>query len=569
MEEQIPQTTPIEPSQAPKKFNWLPIIGLFLILAVVLAAALFLKQKVSPKPDSQNSSSQSATTSSEPLVSGLIDWHYPSYSYMSIFKNTDTANQYAGQGKFSDVGIFKSGKYSGDHLIVATFPCAELCSPVTAHVVIVNGTSNYIVLKNYSDSLDNVDTSVIDTSKYTVDSETKIPDLEFPQNISGPKPGQNLTRTTLGGGYSLSYTLFNATNLKPIFFDPKVGQVYTTPDDPAQVGDIYARDGFYVKAPDWNVIIYAYKPNFVKDDGSVNITWNDGTKVIKQYVYTDRTGCGSSNYGSIVRGVSVENDLVKSGATDLGDPIYEFKDKNHPFLKNIYDTQYNPYNGPKLSYDEFMANHPVFFWVDSFGRLFRFANNDFQPQAECGKPVIYLYPTKAENVNVKLSLTGGFSYTEPAYGSGWNVLANPSGELTNLADSKIYPYLFWEGRSSDVYQIPDKGFVIAKENVHEFLDSKLALLGLNKKESADFEAYWEPYMQSASYYFVTFMGNAVLDRIAPLQVTPKPDTIIRVLMDFKPLEKPMDVQGYDIKTPERSGFTVVEWGGVKHSDARQ
>jgi hypothetical protein len=33
-------------------------------------------------------------------------------------------------------------------------------------------------------------------------------------------------------------------------------------------------------------------------------------------------------------------------------------------------------------------------------------------------------------------------------------------------------------------------------------------------------------------------------------------------MDFTPLEKPIKAKGYEIKTPERKGFTVVEWGGV-------
>ena len=69
-------------------------------------------------------------------------------------------------------------------------------------------------------------------------------------------------------------------------------------------------------------------------------------------------------------------------------------------------------------------------------------------------------------------------------------------------------------------------------------------------------------MQAAPYYFVTFMGNSVMDELAPLNITPKPDTIIRVLMDFTELKAPISVEGYNIRTPVRKGFTVVEWGGV-------
>ncbi len=69
-------------------------------------------------------------------------------------------------------------------------------------------------------------------------------------------------------------------------------------------------------------------------------------------------------------------------------------------------------------------------------------------------------------------------------------------------------------------------------------------------------------MQGSPYYFVTFLGTSEMNKIAPLTISPKPDTVIRILMDFSPLAKPIKVDGYNIKTPARNGFTVVEWGGV-------
>jgi hypothetical protein len=33
-------------------------------------------------------------------------------------------------------------------------------------------------------------------------------------------------------------------------------------------------------------------------------------------------------------------------------------------------------------------------------------------------------------------------------------------------------------------------------------------------------------------------------------------------MDFKGLDKPITVEGYNIPKRVRNGFTVVEWGGV-------
>jgi hypothetical protein len=85
---------------------------------------------------------------------------------------------------------------------------------------------------------------------------------------------------------------------------------------------------------------------------------------------------------------------------------------------------------------------------------------------------------------------------------------------------------------------------------------------LNKKEIADFIEFWGPKMNSAPYYFVSFLGNREMNYIAPLEITPKPDTIIRVLMDFSPLQQPISVNAYSLPHFERNGFTVVEWGGV-------
>jgi endoglucanase len=50
---------------------------------------------------------------------------------------------------------------------------------------------------------------------------------------------------------------------------------------------------------------------------------------------------------------------------------------------------------------------------------------------------------------------------------------------------------------------------------------------------------------------------------AALEVTPKPETIIRVMMLTQPLESKIDFPLQDLSTLKqtRKGFTVVEWGG--------
>jgi hypothetical protein len=42
-----------------------------------------------------------------------------------------------------------------------------------------------------------------------------------------------------------------------------------------------------------------------------------------------------------------------------------------------------------------------------------------------------------------------------------------------------------------------------------------------------------------------------------------PDSEIRILMTYKLLDKEIEVKEQELVTPERTGFTVVEWGGTE------
>jgi len=46
-----------------------------------------------------------------------------------------------------------------------------------------------------------------------------------------------------------------------------------------------------------------------------------------------------------------------------------------------------------------------------------------------------------------------------------------------------------------------------------------------------------------------------------LNVTPKPDSLIRVFLTIKKLDEVVNVKEQNLKAVERNGFTVVEWGG--------
>lgn len=180
--------------------------------------------------------------------------------------------------------------------------------------------------------------------------------------------------------------------------------------------------------------------------------------------------------------------------------------------------------------------------------------------AEMGKPVIYLYPEETTKVYVNVKPTNGITISDPALNDGWNVIATPDGKIMNLEDGETYPYLFWEGYASN-FKTPAEGFVVAKEDVSTFFDEKLSYLGLNGKEVADFKEFWVPTFDAKPYYFITFIDQESIDSYAPLTVSPKPDSIIRVFFDYQGLDAKVSVPDQVLNKGTRNGFTLIEWGG--------
>lgn len=184
------------------------------------------------------------------------------------------------------------------------------------------------------------------------------------------------------------------------------------------------------------------------------------------------------------------------------------------------------------------------------------------------KPVIYLYPEKTAEISVKVTPIFGISESIPDYANGWEVVSDKDSNILNKRDNKIYPYLFWESDGmlslSKDFDTPKEGFVVAKEDLEKELRDKLFKLGLNEKEIFDFNDFWVEKLSSQNkpYYFITFYSLDSINRTAPLEIFPEPDSVIRVLMVAKGLNKFMDVPELQIETPIRSGFSVVEWGGI-------
>ena len=184
--------------------------------------------------------------------------------------------------------------------------------------------------------------------------------------------------------------------------------------------------------------------------------------------------------------------------------------------------------------------------------------NDEGEEIYYDKPVIYLYPEKETEVSVKLELAGELTCTYPAYENGWRVTAQPDGTLTD-EKGQTYNYLYWEASGAGDYDF-SQGFCVKGTDTSAFLEEALEKLGLNRREANEFIVYWLPLMEENPYNIISFQHEAYTQK-AKLDISPAPDSLIRVFMTWYASDNAVEIPPQKLNAPERTGFTVVEWGG--------
>ncbi len=488
---------------------------------------------------------------------GQVEWQEPKdLGNLKWWGDTVSEDQYSvnngstsNKDKYVKVGTVKKGKYSGAEIIkhdTAIFLSLKGKIVLLWNVATRDGGQSLVYTKDEQCAIHyGHDQIFIMAPNETVDDETRIEDLaEYPAEIK--TSNSRVTLVHSDSMYSQPEAFFTDAGLKPVFDHPELGQVWMADATKKRVSreelnsymgtdvnhptltklyiDPVVDGGFYLKGPDGSFKTYRLKLDVFDtfdQAGVLLATWKNGEKNTASYEEYP-SGCGLGAYAYDMTGkVDIQKDLVKVGKTDQGDDLYGYKETN-PDLKTYYTETYLSsliqYAGPGQSadptpgadtaanWDAFLQKHAIVFWVDPFGRLLEFFSTANMALAECGKPVVYLYPEKTTDVSVKVFPNEGVSVSDPAYGDGWNVTAQPDGTLTNHADGLQYPNLFWEGGSSVIYKTPTRGFVTAREDLKTFFDGKLSELGLSAKEAADFEEYWISKMNEKPkpFYFVTF-----------------------------------------------------------------
>lgn len=176
------------------------------------------------------------------------------------------------------------------------------------------------------------------------------------------------------------------------------------------------------------------------------------------------------------------------------------------------------------------------------------------------KPMLYVYPKEDMDLTIKLKNDNLITYSYPKYKNEWRVHATVDGNLYDYETSRNYYALFWEGIDNNIYDM-NEGFIVAGKDTVKFLEDKLSILGLNDKEINEFIVYWLPKMEDNKYNYIRFRTEEEINAYMPIEFSSNPDTLIRVYMDFKVLDKKVNIKEQKLTSVSREGFTVVEWGG--------
>ncbi|WP_188051031.1 carboxypeptidase-like regulatory domain-containing protein [Flavobacterium sp. GP15] len=187
------------------------------------------------------------------------------------------------------------------------------------------------------------------------------------------------------------------------------------------------------------------------------------------------------------------------------------------------------------------------------------------------KPVVYLYPTAKTDITFSFNFNGILSTTFPKYESNWQLTAYPDGKIFDKKTNRFYSSLFWDGKQtfSEEHYKYKTGFTVSKKDLTNFLIEKLEILGLNTYETNDFVQYWLPILEKNETNFVHFYSNSDYDVFSTNAVNPKPETSIRVFMEFYAVENKTEIPEQKLVKTQRKGFTLVEWGGADVTQAVQ
>lgn len=220
---------------------------------------------------------------------------------------------------------------------------------------------------------------------------------------------------------------------------------------------------------------------------------------------------------------------------------------------------------------QFMHNKSVTEWMDEqFENLEDWWNDltdgflDLMKLAigiNCYKPNIYIYPTEEMNVTVKFKNPRFLTEVIPDYSNIWDVYVKPDGKIYTK-EGYVYDYLFYECLTNLNLFERKAGFLIASETRKKQFEDILEQYGFTQEEICDFTEFWCDKLEEGKNYIMYPQMTELVDNAMEIEVTPKPQTCVRIWFVFEEAKEETEITLPEIQRIERTGYTIIEWGGM-------
>ncbi|MFA5157678.1 MAG: hypothetical protein WC451_00600 [Patescibacteria group bacterium] len=554
------------PVKKKKNLTWLWIVITAVVVGGGVSAYAYrgtIKDKFWPAKEEEKKADESAaTTSSDGSVTSTkikdegIAWIAPreKLADLGLFKKGSGSTDDAFPGYVSTTYYKVATTTSGDEIIFAMAEVETMGTYYDFHHFLKKGGVYYFLPEN-SDAVGG-DGNYYSRTNSESDATFVIKSLQLDKTIT-----IGTTKLTLSATSSREKSFADATTAGSKLGETKWGDLYLLKgsDIELSAGDAKVAQ-YYVLRNDGARIIYSPTPTYRNDDGTFSVTWSNALGASYKYSQIKTSGCGGGggSFPLIIDQTALSTKTEVASAS--GKKIYTV-DAASPLANFAYAVYKMDEMGSKVTQAAMMADLGVLVLQDGYDNWTIYMNDKYAPAVECGKPVIYLYPEKNTEVSVKVG--ADIRISEPAYNGGWKVSASPSGKLT--LGGQIYDSLYWEGTGWGKYPAVTSGTVVETFRVAEVITNQLKYMGLNNKEIADFKEFWLPKMPASPFVRLTWFGTEEMDELAPIAVSPKPDSSIRVFLDFQGLDSKETITSQILPKYQRVGFTLVEWGGLLRS----
>ncbi|MEI6237771.1 MAG: hypothetical protein WCP03_04190 [Candidatus Saccharibacteria bacterium] len=398
-----------------------------------------------------------------------------------------------------------------------------------------------------------------------VDKETIIEDISPPVKIVyNNQSFATHSPVWYGNFFTTTLPQSNETTSYSKITELPQGQLYETTSNKYS-NEVYKLSHMILVLKDHRSVDYNVDTELTNYDKSSSINWNNGTTTSSKDYAWGFGGCGAGINNEIALNIS-EDDLEIMGTTDIGNKVYIVKNTSNPLFTKHYNEykQASSFEGSNLekniSEENFRTKPGFFLYRDNLQRWLVFSNYKYITPSGCAKPVVYLYPNKPTFVNVAVGAQ--VTKSDPIYPSdGWkNVFAMPNGSL--IYNQKGYNSLFWEGYGRGIYPEVHTGKIVKRTDTIKQIKGDLYDQGLNDKEVTDFMAFWANKIPNNPYVRITWLNTNQMQQLAPLKISPWPQTMIRVFLDMEGVNESYDLSPQTLRAFKRNGFTVVEWGGL-------